>query len=262
VPKQIRDLLRAKTEGGRFRLAEVDPDSTPGLKSSWHEKKDLAKHEARLFKLQEQLYAEHKRALLIVLQGMDTSGKDGTIPQLGGEQDPHRDPEGDEPAISSSEARGAEAFETAAGMTVAPDVAHKKEAPGLATQGSFCCFVWLDGTDAASARALGARLDLEGHLLATAEAVEVTFGATPVEEEFLSVFGCDKAKATVRDQLLDGACRHFHLLSLELKANSTRRACSRNGACGERRYCTGYLEYTPSRYRLIPGVSARRRARD
>jgi polyphosphate kinase 2 (PPK2 family) len=79
VPKQIRDLLRAKTEGGRFRLAEVDPDSTPGLKSSWHEKKDLAKHEARLFKLQEQLYAEHKRALLIVLQGMDTSGKDGTI---------------------------------------------------------------------------------------------------------------------------------------------------------------------------------------
>jgi hypothetical protein len=43
VPKQIRDLLRAKTEGGRFRLAEVDPDSTPGLKSSWHEKKDLAK---------------------------------------------------------------------------------------------------------------------------------------------------------------------------------------------------------------------------
>jgi hypothetical protein len=199
VPKQIRDLLRAKTEGGRFRLAEVDPDSTPGLKSSWHEKKDLAKHEARLFKLQE-------------------------------------------------------LFETAAGMTVAPDVAHKKEAPGLATQGSFCCFVWLDGTDAASARALGARLDLEGHLLATAEAVEVTFGATPVEEEFLSVFGCDKAKATVRDQLLDGACRHFHLLSLELKANSTRRACSRNGACGERRYCTGYLEYTRSGYRLTAGL--------
>src|SRR5260370_1875237 len=133
----------------------------------------------------------------------------------------------------------------------ASDVAHKK-APGLTAQGSFCCFVWLDGADAASARALGARFDLEGHLLATAEAVEVTFGATPVEEEFLTVFGCDKAKATVRDQLLDGACRHFHLLSLELKANSTRRACSRNGACGERRYCTGCLEYTPSR--LVPNA--------
>jgi polyphosphate kinase 2 (PPK2 family) len=30
VPKQIRDLLRAKVEDGRFRLAEVDPASTPG----------------------------------------------------------------------------------------------------------------------------------------------------------------------------------------------------------------------------------------
>jgi hypothetical protein len=37
-----------------------------------------------------------------------------------------------------------------------------------------------------------------------------------VEEEFLTVFGSDKAEATVRDQFLDGACRHFHLLSLEL----------------------------------------------
>src|SRR5258708_35525743 len=81
-------------------------------------------------------------------------------------------------------------------------------------RGSLCCFVWLDGADAASARALGARFDLEGHLLATAEAVEVAFGATPVEEEFLTVLGCNKAEATVRDQLLDGACRHFHLLYL------------------------------------------------
>jgi hypothetical protein len=35
-----------------------------------------------------------------------------------------------------------------------------------------------------------------------------------VEEEFLTVFGSDKAEATVRDQFLDGACRHFHLLYL------------------------------------------------
>src|SRR6267143_1917612 len=120
----------------------------------------------------------------------------------------------------------------------------KKRSPRSFDPGLFCCFVLLDGADAAGARALGARLDLEGHLLATAEAVEVAFGATPVEEEFLTVFGCDKAKATVRDQLLDGACRHFHLLSLELKAYSTRRACSRNGACGERRHCAGYKSIT------------------
>jgi PPK2 family polyphosphate:nucleotide phosphotransferase len=88
VPKQIRDLLRAQAEDGRFRLAEVDPDSTPGLKGPKQEKKDLATHKAKLFKLQEQLYAEHKRALLIVLQGMDTSGKDGTITHVIGNLNP------------------------------------------------------------------------------------------------------------------------------------------------------------------------------
>src|SRR5437879_4609652 len=113
-----------------------------------------------------------------------------------------------------------------------------KKAPDR-SPGLFSRFLCLESADALGARALGARLDLERDLLATLEAVEVTFGATPVEEEFLTVFGCDKAEATVRDQLLDGACRHFHLLSLELKAYSTRRACSRNGACGERLHCAG-----------------------
>jgi len=88
VPKQIRDLLRPTAEDGRFRLAEVDPDSTPGLKSSRQVKKDLARHKVKLFKLQEELYAEHKRALLIVLQGMDTSGKDGTITHVIGNLNP------------------------------------------------------------------------------------------------------------------------------------------------------------------------------
>jgi len=88
VPKQIRDLLRATAEDGRFRLAEVDPDSTPGLKSTMQLKKDLARHKVKLFRLQEELYAEHKRALLIVLQGMDTSGKDGTITHVIGNLNP------------------------------------------------------------------------------------------------------------------------------------------------------------------------------
>src|SRR5713226_1284875 len=81
----------------------------------------------------------------------------------------------------------------------------------------------LEGADALGARALRAGFDLEAHLLATLEAVEVTFGATPVEEEFLSVLGCDKAEAAVRDQFLDGACRHFHLLYLSNLGYSTRR---------------------------------------
>lgn len=39
----------------------------------------LKKLRKRLFELQNLLYAEKKHALLIVLQGMDTAGKDGTI---------------------------------------------------------------------------------------------------------------------------------------------------------------------------------------
>ena len=88
MPRQIRDLLRATAEDGRFRLAEVDAASTPGLKSAKQLKKDFARHKVKLFTLQEELYAEHKRALLIVLQGMDTSGKDGTITHVIGELNP------------------------------------------------------------------------------------------------------------------------------------------------------------------------------
>lgn len=61
-------------------MADVDPDSTPGL-TGGHKKaeRDIEKHQADLFELHERLYAEHKRSLLVVLQGMDTSGKDGTV---------------------------------------------------------------------------------------------------------------------------------------------------------------------------------------
>jgi PPK2 family polyphosphate:nucleotide phosphotransferase len=80
VAKQrIRNLLQAHPKDGRFRMADVDADSTPGLKSRKRISRDLKKHRARLLNLQERLFAEHKRSLLIVLQGMDTSGKDGTI---------------------------------------------------------------------------------------------------------------------------------------------------------------------------------------
>ena len=88
MAKEIRNLLRARAQDGRFRLAEVDPDSTPGLKKRKRAVKDLEKHKAQLFELQERLYAEHKRSLLLVLQGMDTSGKDGTITHVIGQMNP------------------------------------------------------------------------------------------------------------------------------------------------------------------------------
>jgi PPK2 family polyphosphate:nucleotide phosphotransferase len=41
--------------------------------------KEIKKDIERLGELQERLYAEHNRSLLIILQGMDASGKDGTV---------------------------------------------------------------------------------------------------------------------------------------------------------------------------------------
>jgi PPK2 family polyphosphate:nucleotide phosphotransferase len=78
--KQVRDLLRARPVDDQFRIASVDPDSTPGLNAGKKKAlRDFEKAEPLLFELHERLYAERKRALLIVLQGMDTSGKDGTV---------------------------------------------------------------------------------------------------------------------------------------------------------------------------------------
>lgn len=62
----------------KFKLAKFAADDTHGVSKS-HATKALAGHIPRLAALHDLLYAEHKRALLIVLQGMDAAGKDGTI---------------------------------------------------------------------------------------------------------------------------------------------------------------------------------------
>ena len=86
--QRIRNLLQAISKDGRFRMADVDPNSTPGLKTRKRLSRDLKKHRLKLFDLQERLFAEHKRSLLIVLQGMDTGGKDGTITHVIGGMNP------------------------------------------------------------------------------------------------------------------------------------------------------------------------------
>jgi PPK2 family polyphosphate:nucleotide phosphotransferase len=86
--KDIRDLLRAQVQDGRFRMVDVDPDSTPGLKKRKRAKKEMEAAHANLFNLQERLWAEHKRSVLVVLQAMDTGGKDGTITHVMGHLNP------------------------------------------------------------------------------------------------------------------------------------------------------------------------------
>jgi len=59
-------------------LADVDPNETFGHVKVTAEVKVAADLE-RLTSLQERLWAEHRHRVLIVLQGIDASGKDGTI---------------------------------------------------------------------------------------------------------------------------------------------------------------------------------------
>jgi PPK2 family polyphosphate:nucleotide phosphotransferase len=64
----------------KINLDEWDPDDTSGYDGDKDEGKDrLEDLNDELEELQELLYAEHKHKLLVVLQALDTGGKDGTI---------------------------------------------------------------------------------------------------------------------------------------------------------------------------------------
>lgn len=64
--------------GGRFKLSAINAADTHGVEKE-HAVEKLEKNRQRLGALQYMLYAEGKRALLVVLQGIDAGGKDGTI---------------------------------------------------------------------------------------------------------------------------------------------------------------------------------------
>ena len=65
--------------GARVRLSDYDPSDLSLMPDKDEAKKEIDKDIERLDELQERLYAENRRALLVILQGMDASGKDGTI---------------------------------------------------------------------------------------------------------------------------------------------------------------------------------------
>jgi PPK2 family polyphosphate:nucleotide phosphotransferase len=66
--------------GSKVRLRQVDAGATPGWRGGKRKTtKALEDLSRRLRELQNRLWAEQGRKVLVVLQGMDTSGKDGTI---------------------------------------------------------------------------------------------------------------------------------------------------------------------------------------
>jgi PPK2 family polyphosphate:nucleotide phosphotransferase len=62
-----------------FSLAKLDPRDTCGFKDKDDVKAQTAKDAEKIDALQNRLYAEGKRALLVVIQGIDCAGKDGTV---------------------------------------------------------------------------------------------------------------------------------------------------------------------------------------
>ena len=65
--------------GRRVRLDRLDPADTGKHADEDAARATLARDIERLARLQDVLYADGRYAVLVVLQGMDTSGKDGTI---------------------------------------------------------------------------------------------------------------------------------------------------------------------------------------
>lgn len=66
--------------GMKVRLSDWDPNDTSEFKGDKAQARiEVAKLNKRLEELQEVLFAEHKHQVLIVLQAMDTGGKDGAI---------------------------------------------------------------------------------------------------------------------------------------------------------------------------------------
>jgi PPK2 family polyphosphate:nucleotide phosphotransferase len=89
---EIAELLRAAAAGD-VELAAIDTRATPGFKGKKADAEKLQPGLAeRMATLQEQLYADGRtggsRSVLVVLQGMDTSGKGGTVEHVVGQVDP------------------------------------------------------------------------------------------------------------------------------------------------------------------------------
>jgi PPK2 family polyphosphate:nucleotide phosphotransferase len=74
--------------GSKVRLEEVDAGYHGGHEDKESARSEVEEYVQKLHQLQYLMYAENKRSLLIVLQGMDAAGKDGTISHVLGAMNP------------------------------------------------------------------------------------------------------------------------------------------------------------------------------
>ena len=80
IGADLRDRFRARPVDGSLILDEIDPSDTPLAPSESDAEDELEAELADvLFDQHELLFAEERRSVLLVLQGTDCSGKNGTI---------------------------------------------------------------------------------------------------------------------------------------------------------------------------------------
>jgi len=77
---QIADFARYRVEPDeRFAIADADPGDVGGFQGQEDVEAEYSGLIEQITGLQERLFAEEERSLLIVLQGIDAAGKDGTV---------------------------------------------------------------------------------------------------------------------------------------------------------------------------------------
>jgi len=80
LPKDLHTGRYRIEPGHEVRLSDFDPNDTSGFGGKDEdEQKESKKLNEKLRQLQEMLYAEHEQKVLVILQAMDTGGKDGVI---------------------------------------------------------------------------------------------------------------------------------------------------------------------------------------
>jgi PPK2 family polyphosphate:nucleotide phosphotransferase len=85
----LADFARYRIEPGEdFAIAEHDPADTGGITDPPEVERERQGLTLQIADLQERLYAEERRSLLVVLQGIDAAGKDGTVKHVLRETNP------------------------------------------------------------------------------------------------------------------------------------------------------------------------------
>jgi PPK2 family polyphosphate:nucleotide phosphotransferase len=83
------ERYRVPAKGAPVKLADIDPRDRKGLALDKAAARKATKADiAEIDRLQEILYAQAKHAVLVVLQGMDASGKDGAVRDVFGRLNP------------------------------------------------------------------------------------------------------------------------------------------------------------------------------